>query len=277
MTEHEHDHNHPHDAATQEEKPPQKVTVEDIGPARKRLTIELPESRIQQKIESTYQQLRDDAVIPGFRRGRAPRRLIERRFGTSVRSDVKGQIISEAYAQAVEDEKLQVIGQPDIKDVDQIELPESGPLTFQVEVEVAPQVELPAFEELAVTKRTAPVTDQNVESEIERYRERFGQMKPVENAEIEEGDFVQAHVRILAGQDASDEAELIEEHPDTYILVPGEDRQHRGHVAGIVVEELGEHLIGQQVGQTVTISMTGPAGHENEKIKGQPITLKIQL
>ena len=73
----------------EESKPEQTVEVKDAGPALKSLTIELPESRIKDKIESMYTELRDDAVLPGFRRGRAPRRLLEKRFKSSIGDQLK--------------------------------------------------------------------------------------------------------------------------------------------------------------------------------------------
>ena len=107
-------------AEKKDEKLEQTVTIDDIGPARKKITIEIPQSRIEDAIGDSYERLRDDAVVPGFRRGRTPQRLIEKRFGTAVRDDVRGQIISESYSQAIEEEDIRVIGEPDVKDFDDI-------------------------------------------------------------------------------------------------------------------------------------------------------------
>ena len=133
-----------------EERGEQTVSTEDVGPGRKRITIEVPPQRIQSKIGDSYKRLQNDADIPGFRRGRAPLRLIERRFGSAVRDDVRGQLISDCYTQAVEDEKLEVIGEPDIKDLESIELPDEGALIFSVEVEIAPAVTLPSLEGIPI-------------------------------------------------------------------------------------------------------------------------------
>ena len=157
-----------------DESKPLTITVQDIGPARKCLTIEVPADRISGKFDDSYKQLQSDANIPGFRKGRAPRRLIERRFSTTVRDDVKGQLISECFAQAVDDHKLEVIGEPDMKELETIELPEDGPLKFQVEVEVAPTVELPPLEGIAVNDQTVPVKEADVDQELEALCQRFG-------------------------------------------------------------------------------------------------------
>ncbi|MEX0654261.1 MAG: trigger factor [Phycisphaeraceae bacterium] len=260
-----------------EERPEQSVTVEDIGPARKKLTIEVPESRIKEQIEKAYGQLRDEAVLPGFRRGRAPRRLIERRFGDSIKDDVKGQLLSESYTQAVEDEKIDVLGEPDVKDVENIELPDAGPLKFEVEVEITPDVTLPPLEALEVKKRSAEVTDEDITKEIDRFRERFGDMKAVEEGEVQPDDFLVCDVKVLAGENTGDDAEELDHQPEAYVLVAGESREFKGHVAGIVVDDLGKRLAGKKVGDVETISMTGPSAHENEKIKGQPITITLKI
>ncbi len=261
----------------EETKPEQTVKVEEAGPALKRLSIELPESRIKEKIESTYVQLRDDAVLPGFRRGRAPRRLLEKRFAPTIGKDIKGQLISESYTQAIEDEGLEVIGEPDVKDFDKIEVPEKGSLKYVVEVEIAPEVKLPAYDKIKVNKTVKEISDADVDKEIDTYRERFGKPSTVEDGKSKEGDYLFTDVTVLAGKDAKDDADTLHDAPDTYVLVPGKTSEYKGHVAGIVVEDLGKLLKGKQAEDVESISMTGPAGHENEKIKGQPITVKITV
>jgi trigger factor len=262
-------------AATDTQAAP-SVTVENAGPARRKLTIELPESRIKEKFNSDFDELKQEAQLPGFRKGKAPARLLERRFGDALRKQVKGELLNEAFSQAVENEGLQVLGEPDI-DTDNIELPDSGPLTFTCEVDIRPEFELPDLSQIEVTKQSAAVADADIDSEIENYRERFGDMQPIENAEVQEGDFIQADVHILAGEDAGEDAEVLEHHPGAYVLVNGEQMDYKGHVAGIVVEDMGKRLPGKTVGDIERISMTGPESHENEKIQSQPITLTLRI
>ncbi|MEX0776253.1 MAG: trigger factor [Phycisphaeraceae bacterium] len=274
---HDHDHGHDHDHKHDEEaRGEQKVTVEDAGPARKALTIEVPAERIAKKIESGYTKLRTDAAIPGFRRGRAPKRLIEKRFGESLRDDARGQILSECYSQAIEDEKLDVIGEPDIKDLESIKLPDEGPLTFKVEVEVSPKVELPALEGIDLKKPKLETSDAQIDEEVEHLRERFGKMQEAAGP-AQSGDYLQAEVHIREGENAADDAPEIGHWPEAYVYVTGEKQDFRGHVAGIVVQDLGTRLVGKNVGDVERISMTGPAGHEDERIKGKPITIVVNL
>jgi trigger factor len=266
-------------AELEKERGEQTVTIADSGPARKLLTIELPQSRIQAKIEGNYGKLRDEAAVPGFRRGRAPQRLLQKKFGKAVRDEAKGQLLSECYTQAIEENKLDVIGEPDVKDFDTLELPESGGLTFTVEVEVSPEVTLPDFAGLTVIKPKREVSEEAVTQEIDRYREQFGKIEPVagDDVKVAVGDYVLADVKVMAGESPASDAEPIVANPSTYIIVRGKDGDYKGHVMGIVVDDLGQRLIDQKPGAVVTIAMTGPASHEHDAIKGQPITILIKI
>jgi len=293
---HSHDHDHAHAAETgetavateTEAKLPIHVTVEDAGPARKALNIEVPAERIAKAIGDNYTKLQDDAVIPGFRKGRAPKRLIEKRFGLAVKDEVKSQLISETYEQAIEEQKLEVVGQPEIKDIDKIEVPETGSLKYRVEVEVVPSFELPAIEGIEVEKPTMAINDAMIGEETDRLRERHGKLNNASDSAVQEKDYVEAEVRIIAGKDATepaadaekkegDEDPVIAHFPQSYVLVNGEDKEFKGHVVGILVDNLGKELIGKKVGDHVVLSLTGPGGHENDRIKDKPITIHLHL
>ena len=262
---------------TTDEKIQQTVTVQDTGPARKQLTIEIPEDQIQSKIDETYKQLNADAFVPGFRRGRAPRRLIERRFGSSVRSDVKDQLISASYNQAIKDQDLKVIGDPDLKDAENLELPQSGSWTLTVEVEVPPQVTLIPFDKLKLQKTTRAATDQDVKKEIELYRQKYGSINPVEGGKVKTNDFVQAKVQVLSALSTDKENDPIIDEPQSMIMVRGKDENYKGQVAGILVDDLGKQLTGKATGAELTIATTGPPNHEEDRIKNQSIRIEIQV
>ncbi len=257
------------------------VAIEDVGPARKCLTITVPADHIARQIDQRFDQLQDEAAIPGFRRGAAPRRLLTRRFNSAVRDEVRSQLISEAFTQAVEQEKLDVLGEPQFKDIDAIELPDDGPLSFKVEVEVVPSFELPGLEGIAVKRPKLDVADKDVDEQIDRMQRQFGSLTQVADGKAEADDYLLADVRILTGKDkskgADDKAEEIAHHPGTYILVPSPKREDKGHVAGIVVEKLGAKLRGKTVGDSIQLSVTGPTGHEDPRIKDQPITLVVRI
>ncbi len=253
------------------------VKIEDAGPACKALTITIAEDQIRSRIEDSYGSLEDEAVLPGFRRGRAPRRLLEKRFAGHVRDDVKNNLLSESYTKALEDNDLDPLSDPQVEDAENLELPESGDLTFTVKVEVTPDVELPAFDSIEVTQTNRSVSDSDIDEEIERFQQQGGRPTTPEGAKIEEGDYAGVEVKILAGEDAGDDAEVLQHVPQDHVLINGKSAEYKGHVAGIVVDDLGKQLKGKTGGDVVTVSMTGPSGHENEDIKDKPITIQLTV
>lgn len=253
------------------------VTVEDAGAGRKHLTVEIPAERVEEQLEQQYRKLMNEATVPGFRRGRAPRRLIERKFSSTVAGEVRAELISDAYGKAVEQENLDVVGEPDIKDVDKIELPEKGPLVFQVDLEVVPEITLPKLEGMEVKKPEAEVSDNDVKAEVTQLQNRLGTVKAVEDATAEEEDLVVADLSVLPGSDAEDDAEPLVNQTATYIRIPTDNPDDTGHIGGIVVEDLRGHLVGRKGGDTLRISTTGPASHENERIRNEPITIVLVI
>ncbi len=254
-----------------EDKLEQSVNIEDAGPARKKIAIEIPESRIDGKLEQNFADLRAEAVIPGFRRGRAPQRLIEKRFGSDVRNEVKTQLLAESYQQVVEENDLRVIGEPDIQDADDLELPEAGPLSFVVEIEIVPEFEVPDLKGIEVTKTKVAVGDDQIDTEVERFCEMQGQMKPTDD-KIAEQDYLTADVTIK-----NTDGQTVSEEEDLNIYVPGESRKFKGVVAGILVENLGKELIGKKSGDAVTVTATGPKQHENEALREAELTIDIAI
>ncbi len=259
-------------AEAAEDEPQPRVTVEDLGPAQKKLNIEIPPELIRQKIDSSYDDLQGEAVVPGFRRGRAPLRLLEKRFGSDIRKEVKSQVLTEALSKAVEDNDLRIVGDAELDPKpDEIELPDQGPLTFTATIEVVPEVELPDLEGLKVTKTVREIGDDAVEVEIERLGEIYGQFQAVEEPAAG-GDYLTVDVRIADKQD-----QTLNEQSAVQILCPGESRKYKGVVGGVLVEDLGKKLEGVKIGQSVTLSATGPQQHEVEAIREAEIDIHITV
>ncbi|MHC4559522.1 MAG: trigger factor family protein [Planctomycetota bacterium] len=96
------------------EEPKNIVTIEEAGPCKKKVVIEIPEETIKNATEKQYEDLRKEALVPGFRKGRAPRRLLEKRFGKEVTEQIKLKLLADASEAAIKDNELQTIGEPDL-------------------------------------------------------------------------------------------------------------------------------------------------------------------
>lgn len=265
------------DEAQEPEAPPVGVAIEDVGPARKRLTIEVPAERVAETLRDSYGRLREDAQLPGFRKGHAPMRLIEKRFSESIRDDVRGQLVGECFREALAAESLDVIGEPDVKDPEEIVLPEEGPMTFEVEVEVAPELALPPLEGIRVEKRARTTTDEDVERMVGNLRRDRGSIEMVDAAPIERGDYVECDLHVLAGENAGPDAEELLHHPRATAMVSIEEGHATGVIEGILVNDLADHLLGRAVGDELTLSVKGPPHHGDERIRDQPVTLRANL
>ncbi len=228
-----HSGDHHHDEEKEEDKyPANVVTMEDAGVARKRIKIDIAPERIKGKLEEAFGELQKDAVLPGFRRGRAPKRLLEKRFGTDVKNTVKGQLVAEAYEKAVADNKLDAIGEPEI-DMAKIELPETGPLTINLEVEVTPQFEVPEIDTIEVKRPIMEATDERLGLAIDNLRRHFGNWNTVADGAAE-NDAVTADVKIQ-GEDN----QILIEQPAVQFVVKA------GSIAGIRFEDLGDKSLGR--------------------------------
>ena len=164
-----------------------KSTVEKLSPTRVRINVEVPFTELEPDFDRAFAQLAKQVRLPGFRPGKAPRKLLEARVGREAMLD---QVVSDAlpdrYSEAVTSSEVQPLGQPEIE----ITNKEYGQdLTFTAEVDIRPEIELPDLSALTVTVDPIEVTDEEVDAELQSLRARFGTLKGVERA-AENGDFV---------------------------------------------------------------------------------------
>jgi len=244
--------------------PPATAKIEDAGTARKKVTLEIPAERIKGKLEEAYGELQRDAVLPGFRRGRAPKRLIEKRFGGDLRGTVKQQLVSEAYQKAVEDNKLDAIGEPEL-DINKIVLPESGPLTVTFEIEVTPEFALPSIEKISVKKPKLEANEDRLNLAVDNLRKYFGHWHD-STEPAKETDTITADVKVT-GEDGA----VIAEQPAVSL------QAKPGSIAGVKFEDLGEKLKGSTIGQTVTLEATAPQEHPEEKLRGKKMKVDLTV
>lgn len=254
-------------AAVEEQEQPFEypIKVEDSGPATKKVSIEIPRERIEAKLQEQFKELRQQAAIPGFRVGHAPQKLIEKRFATDVKDQVRRALISESYEQAVEKNSLQVIGEPQFDNPDAIQLPESGALSYSFEVEVQPDIQLPELNKLKVKKPKIEVSDENVQQALTNLREQQGTLIPVEDRGALEKDYLVADVHVKDGDNV-----VAHQHDAQIVARPG-------RLAGIQIEDMADRLKGLKPGEKREIKVTAPDTHATEALRGKDLTVEIAL
>lgn len=252
------------DEKTQENKTANIVNIKDAGPCKKKVSIEIPAERISKMFDEQYFELRKDALVPGFRKGRVPRRLLEKRFGKEVGEQAKVKLLLEASEAALKDNNIDSLGEPDI-DTEKIEMPAGGPLKFDFEIEVRPEFDLPSLEHIPAEKPKLKVTDESVESEIAELQKRLGVWKP-KDGKIEADDQIIADV-VLKPEDG--EQEKIE---NTEIYA-----RTRGFVGKVPVEKLDTLLVGAKAGDVKTTTTEVPSSYFDEKYRDKKVSVEIKI
>jgi trigger factor len=164
-----------------------KSTVETLGPTRVRLSVEVPFEELKPSLDKAYKSVAQQIRVPGFRPGRVPPAIVDQRVGRAfVLEQAVNDAVPQRYADAVREHEVKVVGQPDINvtkydDTDGVE--------FTAEVDIRPEMLLPAFEDLAVTVDDIEISDSDVDEQVDGLRERFATLKGVERP-VADGDYV---------------------------------------------------------------------------------------
>jgi trigger factor len=240
------------------------VQVEDSGPWKKKISIDIDRAQIDKELDKQYGELRYTAQIPGFRKGRAPRRLIEKRYGEEIRDQAKLQLLAQAFEQIDEKQDFEVLGEPDF-DPEKIELPKEGDFHFDYEVEVKPQFELPPLEGIRIEKPLFEITDERVEEALEQLLKRQGRIEEITEGPTEDTDVITADVTM--------KAEGVEEpvHEETRMFVG------TSNLLQIPIEADGNWLVGVNIDETKTCSATVPADYEKEAYRGKEAEFEVKV
>ncbi|MHC4519495.1 MAG: trigger factor [Planctomycetota bacterium] len=269
------------------------ITIEDAGPCKKKVVIEIPEESIKEAIDEQYKELGREAVVPGFRKGRAPRRLLEKRFGKETNEQIKLKLLAEASEAAIKDKELDILGDPDI-DFEKVELPATGPMKFEFEAEVRPQFELPEMESIPVNRPKLEVTDDQITREIDQLRRWAGVWTPREDGKIEQDDQIVADVLLtpelteeekVRQAEQAEKAEKGEEEEAESKVIEAETKldntevyvRPNGFVGAVPVEKLDELLVGAEVGDKKTTTVEVPKTYFQEDYRGRKVDVEIDI
>ncbi len=167
------------------EKLGQEVEIKDIGPCKKHIKVTVHRDAIEKRLGEKFSELTVDSNVAGFRPGKAPRKIIERRFQKEVGNQVKSEVLLASLEQLAEDHDIAPLSSPNIDPL-KIELPAQGPLVYEFEVEVRPQFDLPNYKGLKLRRIVHTFTPDEIEAEERRLLTPYGQVvpKPEGNAQL---------------------------------------------------------------------------------------------
>ena len=236
--------------------------IEDLEKKNmKKLVIEVPAAEFEAAIEKAYQKNKNKMNIQGFRKGKAPRALIEKMYGAGVfYEDAANSLIPDAYSAAAKESGLEIVSRPDI-DVTQIE--KGKDFIFTATFAVKPEVKLGQYKGIEVEAVKVEVTDEEVAADLENARQQQARMITVEDRPVQDGDI--ATIDYEGFVDG----------------VAFEGGKAEGHALTIgshsFIDTFEEQLIGKSIGDDVEVNVTFPAEYHAEELAGKPALFKVAI
>lgn len=240
------------------------VKVDKPSACERRITVTVSREDIDRYLENAFTDLMPNAAVPGFRTGKAPKKLVVQKFKDEVADQVKGTLLMDSLAQVSEDEDFAAISEPDL-DLEAVEIPEDGPLTFEFSIEVRPEFDLPKWKGLKIKRPVREFTAEDLDAHIEQMLARYGNLAP-HDGPAAEGDYLVVNLKSTAdGEELAKDQERVVRIRETLSLVDGK------------IEGFDKLVEGAKEGSTFTAQVEVSASAPNEEMRGKKATVEIEV
>ncbi len=237
------------------------VQVETLEKSMAKLTIEVSAEEFEAALDKAYKKNKSKISLPGFRKGKAPRAMIEKMYGAGVFfEDAANDLIPGAYESAAKESELEIVAQPSI-DVTQIE--KGKPFIFTATVAVKPEVTLGDYKGIEVEKKTAEVTDEELQAEIDKVRESNSRMITVDDRAVQDGDITTIDFEGFVDGEPFEGGK-----GEDYPLTIGSHS---------FIDNFEEQLIGKNIGEETEVNVTFPEQYQAEELQGKPAVFKVTI
>ena len=237
------------------------LQVEKLEKNMAKLTIEASAEDLEKAIEKAYQKQKKQISIPGFRKGKVPRQMVEKMYGKAVfYEDAANELIPDAYEKALEECEEDIVSSPKIE-VTQIEA--GKPFVFTATVALKPEVKLGKYKGVKVDKIDVEVTDADVDAEIDQEREKNARNITVEDRAVKDGDITTLDFEGFVDGVAFDGGK-----GENYPLTIG---------SGAFIPGFEEQLVGAEIGKEVEVKVTFPEDYQAENLKGKDAVFKCTV
>ena len=237
------------------------VQVEKLEKNMAKLTIEVPAEELEAALEKAYQKSKNRINIPGFRKGKAPRKMIEKMYGAGIfYEDAANILIPDAYTKAVEECEEVIVSQPEISVV-QIE--KGNPFIFTAEVAVKPEVTLGDYKGLEVEKTEVSVAEEEIDKEVDKERENNSRMLDIDDRAVESGDMIKLDFEGFVDGVAFEGGKGTD-----YPLTIG---------SGSFIPGFEDQLIGAKLGEETEVNVTFPEEYQSKDLAGKAAVFKCKV
>lgn len=240
------------------------VEVKEKSACERHVTVTIPRADIERYFSDQFDELIPKAEVPGFRTGRAPRKLVEKKFRKQMSDQVKGAILMDSLSQVSETQDFSAISEPDL-DYEQINIPDEGDLTYEFNIEVRPEFDIPDWKGLKLTRPEREFTDEDIKNHIDNLAQRFSDMVPVDEP-VKADDFVVCNVTSSHDGNvvASSEEESIQVRPTLSL-------------SDATIEKFDKLMIGAKADDKKTVSVEISEFSENEELRGKTAELEFEI
>ena len=237
------------------------VQVEKLEKSMAKLTITVEAAKFDAAVDSAYQKNKGKIALPGFRKGKAPRAMIEKMYGTGVFfEDAANELIPEAYETAAKESELEIVAQPEIE-VTQMD--KGTDFIFTATVAIKPEVTLGDYKGIEVEKKEAEVSEEEITAEIDKAREANSRLITIEDRATEDGDTV-----IIDFDGYVDGKQFEGGYAEDYTLVLGSHS---------FIDNFVDQLVGKNLGEDVEVNVTFPEEYHVDELKGKPALFKVKI
>jgi len=237
------------------------VQVEKLENSMAKLTIEVSAEELEKALENAFQKNKNKISVPGFRKGKVPRQMIEKMYGPAIfYEDAANELIPTAYEKALDECEEDIVSSPEI-DVTQIE--KGKPFIFTAAVALKPEVKLGKYKGVKIDKIDAEVTDEDVEAEINKERENNARNIEVTDRAVKDGDMTVIDFEGFVDGVAFDGGK-----GENYPLTIG---------SGAFIPGFEDQLVGAQIGKEVEVNVTFPEDYQAEDLKGKAAVFKCTV
>jgi trigger factor len=242
------------------------ITVEKKGPCLCSLKVAVTPEEIKEEMDKKYDEAKQAITLPGFRRGKVPRKLIVKKFGDAIIEEVKENLIKEAYSNAIDEHDLNPIAEPDI-DLESIEITENAPMEFEITVETKPDFELGEYKGIKAEVPAVEVTDEEIDQGVEGVLNRFASLQAVEGKPVKKGDYLTA--KVTYGVEGEEDFLRDDCQVNTVL----------GNVDGVEVKaETIDLLVDKNVGDTISFDVPSLPDHFNPaNLRGSAAKVNVEI
>ncbi|MHC4841528.1 MAG: trigger factor [Planctomycetota bacterium] len=239
-----------------------QITVEKTDGCKCVIKAEIPATMVSEKLAEGYRDINKQVQFPGFRKGKAPRKMLEKRFGSDIQNDVRQNLADEVVRKAIDEHELKLLGQVDV--VDASELTGKEPSNFTLEAEIYPEFELPKYKGLELKRPAPKVEEHEIHATMRSAQIEKGELKTKEGESSAE-DFIRANLRVVVGE------EEIFNQPRG-LLEAGYE-----WIAGLQPADAKKLLVGVKAGDSIETKADLPEDFGRDEFAGKEADLQIEV